>query len=230
MYWSVVDCYTTLSSGIKRDIARGLDDHALAALLHRMFENEQLLCFPFDDPSIKGDLFQRLNETKCFKPAVERIMLALDGPRRIENGRILNAEEDHRHTRAHGLVYGLGPRGAPRWEGIANPRWESFIDRDYYEDNSPRRTLKLRGQRERLEQALLLLPHMKIIPGTERWEHFSPWHATYWRTLPQGSHVTFEVDVDLTVRLQHTVEEKRWYEFLSWYTVPDEFKQSGYWS
>src|SRR5260370_36032185 len=32
----------------------------LLALLHRMFENEQLLCFPLDDRNIKGDLFHTL--------------------------------------------------------------------------------------------------------------------------------------------------------------------------
>ena len=83
---------------MKRDIARGLDDQALAALLHRMFENEQLLCFRPSDQRVRRDLFQHLNETRCFKPTVEQIMLALGAPLRIENGRIVNAEEYRRHT------------------------------------------------------------------------------------------------------------------------------------
>src|SRR5439155_21029327 len=76
----------------------------------------------------------------------------------------------------------------------------------------------------------VILPHAKLVPGTERWEQFSPWPATYWKTLPQGAHVTFEAQGDFTMKHPHTMEEERWYEFERWYTVPDEFKQPGYWS
>ena len=201
------------------DLARGLDVSSLAALLDRMFRSGELLCFRFRDPLVTCGLFEHLLESPHLTPSVEEISSHLT--------------EDHGQD---AFVYGIGPLGAKRWEEVAKPKWDRYIEfeRDYEyapsEFNATMGKFFLKGQRTRLEEGLFLLPNEQFMPGSDVWEHFMPWPATYWKTLEEGDCITFNAQIDPTVRVELTLKEEKWAAFSRWYDFPEEFKQSGYWS
>jgi hypothetical protein len=131
--------------------------------------------------------------------------------------------------------YYLTPQGGARWEAMAHPDWNKFFIVNfrgafpYYEHGI------LSTQREIIEQ-LLSLDHLifkeRHIPGTENWDVLEPWEATYWKTLPQGYHVSCEfqhndsyLDYQKEGASPELIEEyqqaRQWYENMEkWYTDP----------
>ncbi|MEG4322318.1 MULTISPECIES: hypothetical protein [unclassified Microcoleus] len=130
--------------------------------------------------------------------------------------------------------YYLTPQGGARWEAMAHPDWNKFFIvnfREFFPDED-----EIFGtQREILEQLLSLdrlILGKQHIPGTEKWNVLEPWEATYWKTLPQGYHVSCEfqhndscLDYQKEGALPELVEEHeqalQWYENMKkWYTDP----------
>jgi len=69
------------------------------------------MCFPTRASSIQGGLFEHLSESGSLSPSLEEISSQL-----IED------------KGSEAFVYGMGPRGAKRWEEFANPHWDRFIE------------------------------------------------------------------------------------------------------
>lgn len=198
---------------------RGLDRTSLATLFLRLFKDSRLLCFRrCDSDGVHGgNLFGRLHEQKRFlSPSQEE----------IEEHLVSDKGPD-------ALFYALAPRGADEWEQCARPDWSRYIFDAYDsggEVSEGKRidTIELVGQRSRLAEAMTIIPGYRWLPGSERWQDFSPWNVTYWKTLPQGAMVTFAADADLVVRNYVTEESRRWQEFTTWYYDPPEFENPPY--
>jgi hypothetical protein len=212
-----VDGFPVLVSLLSHE-GGGLDRTTLATLLLRLFEDSRLLCFRRRAASniSSGNLFGGIHEQSCFfVPSKDEIELHL----------MTNKGSD-------ALAYALAPRGAKEWEEIARPEWDRYIfdSYDFGEGSNSRiDTIELTGQRFRLEEAMKIIADYRALAGSESWQEFSPWSATYWKTLPKGAKVTFAATADLTVRNYTTEESRRWQTFKTWYTDPKEFQEPGYW-
>ena len=91
--------------------------------------------------------------------------------------------------------YYLTPSGGAYWESIAHPNWDKFLKLDSLEN--PREGKVIGAKREIIEELLalnLLRGLYKQIPGTEVWKVMEPWSATYWKTLPKGYEVIYQIE------------------------------------
>jgi len=141
--------------------------------------------------------------------------------------------QDHLDEKFNACYY-LTPQGGARWEAMAHPDWNKFFIVNFlgqfpYEEGFLGTQREIIEQLLALERLLFLYEH---IPGTEKWNVLEPWEATYWKTLPQGYHVSCEFqrnDSCLDYRKEgaslELIEEheqaSQWYENIKkWYTDP----------
>lgn len=141
--------------------------------------------------------------------------------------------QDHLDGRLRASYY-LTPQGGARWEAMAHPNWNKFFIVNFlgqfpYEEGFFGTQQEIIEQLLALERFLFLYEH---IPGTEKWNVLEPWQATYWKTLPQGYHVSCEfqhndscLDYQKKGASPELVEEYdralQWYENMKkWYTDP----------
>jgi len=174
-----------------------------------MFLNAELLAFRrVDVPKVAGgDLLERVKDLDCFfVPSPKEIELALS----IEDG----AECE--------LTYAMGPRGAEIWEEFVKPDWDRYmlVESQLIEGSGPRYEHELQGPRERIDQALAQF-FPDCVLGTEHWRILSPWHATYWKTLPTAVGVTFRTHAHAPAVILNLKGE--WVRFLEWHEDPEEF-------
>jgi hypothetical protein len=140
--------------------------------------------------------------------------------------------QDHLDKKLN-LDYYLTPEGGAYWEKLSNPDWDRFFIINI--DKNLRYPQGILGAQQKIVKKLFerdcyLFMH-KHIPHTETWQIFTPWSATYWKTLPQGyclsyqyeySNFDWEVQEKLPLKLRQKVDRiKSWYAQLrKWYTNP----------
>lgn len=114
-----------------------------------------------------------------------------------------------------GTCYRLTPTGGAIWEAFAAPTWSRYIQFRQGEE-----AIIFGATESRVRKFFELIHGGGIIPISEtvRWEHFSPWQATYWKTLESGCEVRF----GFTTKLPRSDTEKvhsrfamlsRWYDW-----------------
>ena len=169
------------------DYARGLSAEEAVALFHQMFVGGDLLAILHRDlDQIRGGtVFEKLLSPNPF---------FIPSPEAVKTAQLF---ENPGET---SLLYLMGPRGAARWEAFTKADWSRYIlDEGEYSPDG-KRIHTLAGQRERVEFALdRFFPEETRVFGTEQWTTSTPWDATYWKRLPTGVVVTFEVLEKATV-------------------------------
>lgn len=122
------------------------------------------------------------------------------------------------------IYYELTPKGGDLWERVAAPDWDRFLS---VRGGSRKEGVWAASQnREILERYLAYLPHKwREFPvwGSEMWETVVPWQATYWKTLPLGHAVRFQIRRPRRIarRTEVTVPQyvEEWFEQVkAWYT------------
>lgn len=89
--------------------------------------------------------------------------------------------------------YGLTAKGGERWETLARPEWNRFVNR--WSDPSTGQgeiTAQERFLAERWMEALPYLSQGTTITSITR-RVIEPWQATYWKSLPRGFEVTYQI-------------------------------------
>lgn len=97
----------------------------------------------------------------------------------------------HREEKRKKLLYGLTKRGGEVWEALSNPNWDLFARREEgpYPETGPYQTVEIASaNREFLEAHWNrhLQDFQRAISGSEQWQVFRPWKATYWKELEVG--------------------------------------------
>lgn len=84
------------------------------------------------------------------------------------------------------IRYGLTPIGGRIWEDIARPRWQHYIDVSFSDDPPGH----MHAQHQRTIEAYVAAENAvgsgTFVVDDTTWQIVAPWHATYWKTLPQG--------------------------------------------
>lgn len=95
---------------------------------------------------------------------------------------------------------GLTPRGGDLWEGHFSPDWSKYycgvgFDYDEESDLPIPPSFRLEAREEDFLRYVFeaYLKTRVPKPGTVKWERLEPWHVTYWKDLPYGYRVEFEV-------------------------------------
>lgn len=123
------------------------------------------------------------------------------------------------------IHYDLTSLGGEYWEKFSQPQWNYYIS---CLDGDGNATIAA-STRRMLEQYLLLMPYFvgeKVIPNSEKWEIFTPWEVTSWKTLPRGW------QVNCKVRGTHEYlgkimppEYQEWLDKINnWYTNPCDIR------
>jgi hypothetical protein len=103
--------------------------------------------------------------------------------------------QDWPPTNENCLVYRLSKPGGEMWEHFARPDWGRFLLSSVGEhDNEWTLTGADRDlvQRWRVLGSSFDAGFPAPLAGTENWEIFRPWQATYWKILPVGHRLKFE--------------------------------------
>lgn len=175
------------------------------------------LCGLFD----KGDLIAERVEQHVwlgeFVPTRDEVISGLSylppGRRRQTNAPSAGGSE---------IYYGLTTHGGARWEAVARPDWNRFVDASIGLD--PDDGIIIASNRNLVERFLSLNPYISsgisVIVGSERWEVLEPWDATYWKTLPRGHRVTYDYKLPQESRvIQPSLEVSQFLEEINnWYT------------
>jgi|ERR1017187_5863034 hypothetical protein len=146
---------------------------------------------------------------------LSRLVAATPRTEEIESG-MISATPD--------LVFGFTSKGALRWEEAAKPNWDLYINEaasGFDEHQDTWQTDLWSRTRVRLEAAIRFRYAGERAPGPEEWELVRPWHATYWKVLPEGFHVRLRTGRVVSF-LEWTEDEVRWSNTLSWYESPSE--------
>jgi hypothetical protein len=184
---------------------------------HEMGRSELLrtLCSLFE----RGDLVAYHEMLGSHIPTTEQVERALAPPIRLSNGGVAWGTGENGP-----LSYGLSKAGAARWEQMAEPDWQRYFDDSYPEETSCE---MVAGSQSRLDELLARAPEMwsiEPIDGQIELDVLTPYHATYWKTLPTGYRACFfhqsvqRVGPTTTLEQQRRVSEtRRWYRSI-WYS------------
>ena len=122
----------------------------------------------------------------------------------------------------------LTPQGGANWETIARPNWQQYLKWSCAPGSTESTIIS--QDREAISQLLQFSPYLdgrQPIPETVIWELLEPWSATYWKTLPHASKVSYQIQaVGNSVRASPEFSEEsekayKWYgEILEWYNKP----------
>lgn len=129
------------------------------------------------------------------------------------------------------VKYYLTPQGGANWETIARPNWQQYLKWSSV-PGSTESTI-IAQDREAISQLLQFNPYLEgkeHIPETVIWELLEPWEATYWKTLPHASKVSYQiqaVDNSVSASPEFSKESEKaykWYgEVREWYNKPEWF-------
>jgi hypothetical protein len=107
------------------------------------------------------------------------------------------------------IWYGLTAQGAARWEQAAKPDWSRYFwDRWDSEQQSVEFTAATSASLQRLLVHGPLEWWVAWVPRTEERSIVMPWHATYWKTLPEGHHIQLRYSDDPAACPPRTVENE----------------------
>jgi hypothetical protein len=152
-------------------LALDLNVAEISGVLDRLFQRGDLAATtPADCLFQRGDLAA----TRGFTPSHEQIVAAL-------NEQIP-------------LSYFLTVQGGERWEAYSKPDWSKYFSGVM---NLDTQEAELEGATKNvidkyLEVKCFLSNIYWCISGTEIWETLTPYHATYWKSLPVGYRVRYQ--------------------------------------
>lgn len=123
-------------------------------------------------------------------------------------------------TNQRDASYALTVAGGQHWEAVSQPRWQNYFVK--YETDI---TQIEAGSRPHIQTYLDLYSYLQgaeaIAPESVTWRVEQTWRATYWKTLPVGYHVTFQV-VPKEAEAVPRWAWARWHALSTWYTNPFE--------
>lgn len=226
----VTDPYFTPSS---------LKTSEIVEILYRLFQDGFLLAItPADFDSLNTYLIQELLKP-AFIPSLEQIKAGLT------QGKFSSIQKKNNTYFEDNLYFFLTKKGGKQWEYWCKPKWNHFFlrcinswdsvpEKFYHNSVFPHRiviscTDKKIGEKIIVIEHLLDTPQVvtHAIKNSEIWETLTPWHPTYWKTLPQGYVVSYQIESvekeDNINESQELTEEKRqareWYnKIVNWYT------------
>ncbi|ELS01709.1 hypothetical protein Xen7305DRAFT_00014140 [Xenococcus sp. PCC 7305] len=173
--------------------------------------------------------------TKAFIPSRKQIKAALDR----EN---LDNNYDDKE-----LYYFLTEEGAKKWKSVAKPKWNQFfrrciLDWESVSENLLNNSIPPYGSifccaNKKFGEKIISIEHLLDDPefisypikNSIIWEKFTPWHPVYWKTLPCGYAVSYQVElVEIDKNIEQSnessdlIEQKKqareWYQKISnWY-------------
>jgi hypothetical protein len=127
--------------------------------------------------------------------------------------------------------YGLTAAGGARWEEAAKVDWRRFIDETYGPEDSTGEIQApfgecvgeiVGGSREVVEAYFGGVKFNGVIAraGTDVWDSYAPWRATYWKTMPEAHRIRFFC---ITIPPPEKEAVPDWFRQIRlWYTKPDE--------
>ncbi len=218
-----------------------LTTNQIIDILFRLFQDGFLLAIaPADLEFLDAPLINELL-TKAFIPSREQIKTVLDR----ENFR--DAELDSEFYSKE-LYFFLTEKGGKQWEFCSNPKWNKYFRRCIHNWESVSEILRnnyippngstLCCANRKIGEKIIAIEHLlerpQFIPypikDSAIWETLTPWNPTYWKTLPCGYAVSYQVklvEVDENVKNpnepQELIEEikqaRKWYDDVTnWYT------------
>jgi hypothetical protein len=186
--------------------------------LYNLFQNEMLLAIRPDD--MINAMEAKTTRSECYKvflnkgfaPCHQEIDLAL----KQEAGKSLS--------------YFLTEKGGELWEYYSYPQWDKYR---FWAGNRKRYTLRCSSYQLALKllknQHLLDFGCVYIFPvmDTVKWKFCTPWQPTYWKTLPYGYEIRYQVKIVNTNTEENESEEiiekrqqaEKWNEEIeNWYS------------
>lgn len=215
-----------------------LTTNQIVDILFHLFQNSYLLAItPADLDSLDIPLINELL-TKAFTPSRSQIKAAL------KQGEF-SKKERYSEYYENDLYFFLTEKGGKQWESWAKPKWNQFFRRCILDWESVSENLRnnsissngriLRCANREIGEKIIAIQHLLDYPqfvpyyieNSAIWEKITPWHPIYWKTLPCGYVVSYQVEIveidNCIDESQELTEEKiqarEWYQkIVNWYT------------
>ncbi len=215
-----------------------LTTNQIVDILFRLFQDGYLLAItPADLDSLDTHLINDLL-TKAFIPSHEQIKTALDR----ENFRDY---ELYKKLCSSDLYFFLTEKGGKQWESWAKPKWNQFFRRcildwesvseNLWNNSIPPHRSIISCSSQEIGEKIIAIEHLLDYPQSVRyyiensaiWKKFTPWHPTYWKTLPCGYVVSYQIErvevnncIDESQELtEEKIQAREWYQkIVNWYT------------
>jgi hypothetical protein len=218
-----------------------LTTNQIIETMYHLFQDGLLLAI--DSRNLKSLNTTLIKEllTKGFSPSYKEVQIAFQPKENLVDNSFQEIDEDY-------LLFFLTEQGGEQWEKISNPKWRQFFHRgtkdwdfipqamkdQYYQFNSNTIWCADRDIGAKIIEIEHLFDYPKYccypIKGTEIWEILTPWHPTYWKTLPHGYLVNYMVELIEVDKNPNKINESQnllkqrkdardWYKNISeWYT------------
>lgn len=130
------------------------------------------------------------------------------------------------------FLYKLSSKGGVLWEKWSHPNWEHyFLWLHGLTNKKGKLAVKLTCADKNLASELMnnsvYAGIGNYILGSEKWETFSPWRATYWKILPKAYRVRYLATPTSNPlweweQSEDEIQARKWYsEVCKWYTAPE---------
>ena len=185
-----------------------LTTNQIVEVMYRLFKDGILLAITSTDlKSLDSELIDNLL-TKCFIPSRKEIKTTLEREEELLGD--VNLELEYREEE---LLYFVTQKGGQLWEFWSKPKWNQFFRRcilnwESVSENLWNNSIPPYGSifccanqefGEKIISIEPLLDYPDFIPypikGSVTWGKFTPWHPTYWKTLPCGYVVSYQVEL-----------------------------------
>lgn len=183
-----------------------LTTNQIVEVMYRLFQDGFLSAItPTDYQLLDSELIDNLL-AKSFSPSRQEIKIALYREENVSGDSSLEPEFEE-----NDLIYFVTKQGGARWESVSQPKWNQYfrgsrewetIYQEIWDLYISRKSRIICGADREIIKKILsierLLEHPQFIrypiAGTEIWQTFTPWYPVYWKTLPCGYLVSYQVE------------------------------------
>ena len=211
----------------------------IVEILYRLFQDGFLLAItPEDFDSLKTTLIQELL-IKAFIPSLEQIKAGLT------QGKFSSIRKENDTYFEDNLYFFLTEEGGKQWEYWCKPKWNQFflrcinswesVSENLWNNSIPPCGSIISCTDKKIGEKIIAIEHLLDTPQIVAYpikdsvilEKFTPWHPTYWKTLPSGYAVSYQAELvkidENYYKTEELTEEKKqareWYKNITnWYT------------
>lgn len=184
-----------------------LTTNQIVEVMYHLFQDGLLSAItPTDYQLLDSEHINNLS-AKSFSPSRQEIKVALYREENVSGDSSFEPEFEE-----DDLIYFVTKQGGKLWESVSQPKWSQYLrgsrewetisQEIWYLYFSRKSRIICGADREIIKKRISiehLLEHPQFIrypiAGTQIWQTFTPWYPVYWKTLPCGYLVSYQVEL-----------------------------------
>lgn len=187
-----------------------LTTNQIVEVMYHLFQDGLLSAItPTDYQLLDSEHINNLS-AKSFSPSRQEIKAALYREENLSGDSSFEPEFEE-----DDLIYFVTKQGGELWESVSQPKWNQyfrrnnneweFLSTEIWDLYISRKSRIICGADREIIKKIISIEHLLKYPqfirypiaiaGTEIWQTFTPWYPVYWKTLPCGYLVSYQVEL-----------------------------------